>query len=86
MQSGAKLTVDELDILLNLHPNEPGNASHAFEADAIETLDELGRSIGYFRLAQLAEYLYQVQDGGGLRDAAELKRLRFTTLVPPGCG
>lgn len=78
-------TLAELDALLNGWSDRTmGNTT---DAEAIRRLDEIGAAIGYGALAQLAQWLYEIQCHRDPTAAARMNRERFAALgwpLPPG--
>lgn len=72
------MTKDELNTILNSWPE--GCNGHEQDRALIEQLDDLGSAAGYGWLAQLAQYLYEIQCHGTPDRAAAMKRSRFGSL------
>jgi hypothetical protein len=81
MNHGDKMTEAELNTLINSH--REGTALHGQERSIIGILDNIGRMIGYGRIAQIAEHIRNARLYGQTEAAAGLKRERFSLLGWP---
>lgn len=78
MNPGDKLTVDELNTILNSWQH--GSHGHDTEKQMIEALDQIGSTIGYGAMHQLAGWMYEIQCHGDMQNAVKMKRSRFKSL------
>lgn len=76
-----KLTPKELSILVNSWPEH--TLGHSMDSDAICKLDEIGAKIGYGALAQLAQWIREIQCDRNCANVVALKTSRFKYLGWP---
>jgi hypothetical protein len=72
------LNHDDLNVLINGW--EEGTLGHEEQRQAIAALDILGKRLGYGALAQIAQWLYEVQCHDDPKKAIFMKRERFHSL------